>query len=157
MTSCFHHRPVVNILRLIWVLAILFYEYGLFIESVRNCSWPDTDLLPSLPTRETHSRPHHVLLVADPQIVDRHSYPNRFAPISYLTRLVVDYNMRKNWQVALRKQPDTIIFLGDVMDNGRLDISDDEYVHLFVSFSLAYWAQCVDMNCCMRDSQASSD
>lgn len=130
MTTFFHHRPVVNILRLIWVFAILFYEYGVFIESVRRCSWPDSRLLPEKgnTTPESNSRPHHVLLVADPQIVDRRSYPHRFAPIAYLTRLLVDLNMRKNWQVALRKQPDTIVFLGDVMDNGRLDMFDDEYV-----------------------------
>jgi len=132
MTSFFHHRPVVNVLRLIWVFTILFYEYGVFIESVRRCTWPDSPLLPPPPESaaipETHPRPHHVLLVADPQLVDRHSYPDRFTPISYLTRLIVDLNMRKNWLVALCKRPDTIIFLGDTMDNGRLNISDDEYV-----------------------------
>ena len=141
MSSFFHQRPVVNILRLIWVLTILFYEYGVFIESVRDCTWPDS-LLPSFPESTNHdnstnSTPHHVLLIADPQIVDRHSYPHRFSPISYLTRLIVDLNMRKNWQVALRKEPDTIVFLGDVMDNGRLDIPNDEYVHFLVHF-LAY-------------------
>lgn len=137
MTSFLHQRPVVNILRLVWVFTILFYEYGVFIESVRDCTWPDSPLLPSLPesnSGNSTSTPHHVLLIADPQIVDRHSYPYRFSPISYLTRLIVDLNMRKNWQVALRKEPDTIVFLGDVMDNGRLDIPDDEYVYILVHF-----------------------
>lgn len=131
MSTFFYHRPVVNVLRLIWVVAIIFYEYGIFIESVRNCTWPDDRLLSSFlefNQADTNSRPHHVLLVADPQIVDRHSYPNRFAPIYYLTKFIVDLNMRKNWQVALRKQPDTIVFLGDVMDSGRLDVSDEECV-----------------------------
>lgn len=139
MTSFFHHRPVVNVLRLIWVFTILFYEYVVFIESVRRCTWPDNPLFPSLPESagipETRSSsPHHVLLVADPQLVDRSTYPGRFALASYLTKLVTDLNIRKNWLVAIRKQPDTIVFLGDVMDGGRLDTPDDEYV-LSIPFS----------------------
>ncbi|CAA7259054.1 unnamed protein product [Cyclocybe aegerita] len=50
---------------------------------------------------------------------------------SYLTRLVVDLNLRKNWQAALHKRPDVVVFLGDMMDNGRLDV----YEQLFTRFS----------------------
>jgi len=139
MTLVFHHRPVVNVLRLIWALIVIFYEYGIFLASVRSCNWPDVRLLHSHHSHQRKdtslagdSRPYHVLLVADPQIVDRYSYPNRLSSVSYLTRVMVDLNMRKSWQVALRKRPDAVVFLGDVMDNGRLDISDEEWATLSV-------------------------
>jgi hypothetical protein len=40
----------------------------------------------------------------------------------------VDLNLRKNWQAAVSKKPDVVIFLGDMMDGGRMDMSNDEYV-----------------------------
>jgi len=73
------------------------------------------------------SRPAHVLLVADPQIVDLHSYPSRGPVLSYMTRVLVDLNLRKSWRVALQKRPDAIVFLGDMMDNGRYDMPDPEW------------------------------
>jgi len=39
---------------------------------------------------------------------------------------VVDLNLRKNWQAALRKEPDAVVFLGDMMDGGRSVMSDEE-------------------------------
>jgi 3',5'-cyclic AMP phosphodiesterase CpdA len=74
----------------------------------------------------------HVLLVADPQIVDRYSYPNRNFLFAYLTRLIVDLNLRKNWKVAIEKKPDVVVFLGDMMDNGRDSMSDAEWVKTVV-------------------------
>jgi hypothetical protein len=41
---------------------------------------------------------------------------------------VVDLNLRKNWRAALRKKPDAVVFLGDMMDGGRFVMSEDEYV-----------------------------
>jgi hypothetical protein len=72
--------------------------------------------------------PAHILVVADPQILDHRSYPSRPAFLSFLTRLVVDLNLRKNWNVAIAKNPDSVVFLGDMMDGGRMDMSDSEYV-----------------------------
>jgi predicted phosphodiesterase len=41
---------------------------------------------------------------------------------------VVDLNLRKNWHAALQHNPDAIVFLGDMMDNGRYAMSDEELV-----------------------------
>ena len=84
-----------------------------------------------------HPKPTHVLLVADPQIVDRHSYPSRGLLLSHLSRLIIDLNLRKNWKVAINKQPDAVIFLGDMMDNGRDAMSDQECVLSPISFNNA--------------------
>ncbi|KAF8967901.1 hypothetical protein BDZ97DRAFT_1801908 [Flammula alnicola] len=113
MAPLARRRVVVNGLRIFWVLIILWYEYATFAWSVHACNWPDSTFKTS-----------HVLLVADPQIIDRHSYPSRGRLASYLTRLIVDLNLRKNWRVALNKKPDIVVFLGDMMDNGRYDMSD---------------------------------
>ena len=38
--------------------------------------------------------------------------------------------MRKSWRAVYRGlRPDYVVFLGDMMDNGRLDMSHEEYVN----------------------------
>jgi hypothetical protein len=142
----FRRHSVINVLRVLWLFVIVFYEYGIFLTSAIKCDWPDDNIL-SLHHLDDQlglshhngegdaiSRPYHVLLVADPQVVDRHSYPSRSTWLSYLTRTVVDLNLRKNWQAALHKKPDLVVFLGDAMDNGRLDMSDEEWVIVVLVF-----------------------
>lgn len=64
--------------------------------------------------------PHHLVLLADPQIIDPHSYPSRPWPLSALTVLITDNYLRRGYmamQSGLR--PDTLFFLGDLFDGGR--------------------------------------
>jgi ethanolamine phosphate phosphodiesterase len=68
------------------------------------------------------------MLVADPQLLNLQSYPDRPLWVNALTRFIVDYNMKKSWRVARKLKPSTIIFLGDLMDNGRLEMTDAQYV-----------------------------
>lgn len=70
--------------------------------------------------------PTHVLLVADPQILDRRSYPDRPPWLVRLSQFIVDLNIRKSWRAARRRRPDSVVFIGDMMDNGRVDMSDEE-------------------------------
>ncbi|GLB37552.1 putative calcineurin-like phosphoesterase [Lyophyllum shimeji] len=119
-----HHRVVVNGLRVSWILITIWYELVIFLSSVRHCHWPD--LARSSLAAVGHSSTQ-VLLVADPQILDHRSYPERGPYLTYVTRLVVDLNLRKNWWAALQKRPDAIVFLGDMMDGGRFNMSDEEY------------------------------
>ena len=45
---------------------------------------------------------------------------------------MTDLNMRKSWRAVYhRLRPDYVVFLGDMMDNGRLDMSHEEYVDPF--------------------------
>ena len=46
----------------------------------------------------------------------------------------MDLNLRKNWWVATSKKPDAVVFLGDMMDGGRFDMSEEEYVPEYCSF-----------------------
>jgi len=127
-----NHRVAVNGLRVSWILATIWYELGIFFSSVRHCNWPDSALSTSL--AQGDSPPSHVLLIADPQILDHRSYPERGPYLTYLTRVVVDLNLRKNWWAALLKRPDAIVFLGDMMDGGRFNMSDDEYEQYYRRF-----------------------
>ncbi|KAG5648554.1 hypothetical protein DXG03_003165 [Asterophora parasitica] len=130
-----NHRIVVNGLRVFWIVITVWYELGVFFSSVRRCTWPDTAFSEvSDSPFQRDDAPFHVLLIADPQILDHRSYPERGPYLTYLTRLVVDLNLRKNWRAALRKKPDAVIFLGDMMDGGRFDMSEDEYERYYSRF-----------------------
>lgn len=78
-------------------------------------------------SQDSPPRTARILLIADPQIVDSHSYAGRGWILSTLTRIIVDLNLRKSWRlVAIKMRPHAVIFLGDMMDGGRGDLGDDE-------------------------------
>jgi hypothetical protein len=61
-----------------------------------------------------------VVLVADPQLIDPHSYPGRPWPLNPLTYLVTDNYLRRSYtQLQEQLLPDTVFFLGDLFDGGR--------------------------------------
>ena len=66
-------------------------------------------------------------MIADPQVLDHRSYAERGWFLSWLSQVIVKINMRKNWMAARSKKPDSVIFLGDMLDGGRHDMSSDEY------------------------------
>ncbi|KAK7005635.1 Metallo-dependent phosphatase [Favolaschia claudopus] len=122
-------RPVLDALKLLWTVLAVWYEHYVFISSVRRCIWPDSAIPDSKDAKKTH-----VLLVADPQILDHRSYPERGPLLTYISQLLVDLNLRKSWRAALRLQPDVVVFLGDMMDGGRFAMSDAEYEKYFRRF-----------------------
>ena len=70
--------------------------------------------------KSPEANPHHVILIADPQIVDPHTYPGRPWPLSALTILHADAYLRKAFASMQRQlMPDTVLFLGDLFDGGR--------------------------------------
>jgi hypothetical protein len=68
----------------------------------------------------TGAEPHHVVLVADPQLVDPHTYPDRPWPLSTLTVRYTDLYLARSYGLLQKKlYPDTTLFLGDLFDGGR--------------------------------------
>jgi len=58
--------------------------------------------------------------VADPQLVDPHTYPGRPWPLSTLTVRFTDLYLSRSFQrIQQDLYPDTIFFLGDLFDGGR--------------------------------------
>lgn len=67
-----------------------------------------------------NTTPHHLIFLADPQITDPHSYPDRPWPLSTLTVWHTDnYMLRSYIQLSKQLHPDTVFFLGDLFDGGR--------------------------------------
>ena len=67
-----------------------------------------------------------VLVIADPQLIDNHTYPGRLSPLLSLSKFTVDNYIYKNYVALMNElKPQTILFLGDLLDNGRE--STDEY------------------------------
>ena len=66
------------------------------------------------------AHPHRLIFVADPQIIDPHSYPGRPWPLSTLTTVITDnYLLRSYRALQSRLSPDSVFFLGDLFDGGR--------------------------------------
>jgi hypothetical protein len=66
------------------------------------------------------ANPHHVAFVADPQLVDPHTYPGRPWPLSTLTVKYTDLYLKRVYRLMQQRlYPDSTIFLGDLFDGGR--------------------------------------
>ena len=64
--------------------------------------------------------PHHLILLADPQLIDPHTYPGRPWPLSTLTIKHTDQYLRRSFHALdTILDPETIFFLGDLFDGGR--------------------------------------
>ncbi|EYE90688.1 putative manganese ion homeostasis (Fr) [Aspergillus ruber CBS 135680] len=105
---------IANALILFWVWTLWWGERTVFQESLEGCGWGEWEKWPS------HATPHHVAFVADPQLVDPHTYPGRPWPLSTLTVKFTDQYLRRSFSLIQRNfGPDSVLFLGDLFDGGR--------------------------------------
>lgn len=105
-------------LRLLWLLVVSYGELGVFTHTLSSCVWPHVD----------GTLVKHMLVVADPQILDLQSYPDRSAWLQWVSQAMTDLNMRKSgWAVWRKLRPDVVVFLGDMMDRGRIGMPQPEY------------------------------
>ncbi|KAK4217048.1 calcineurin-like phosphoesterase-domain-containing protein [Rhypophila decipiens] len=103
-----------HLLVAIWVLVLLWGERWTFHTKVESCRWDKWENWPA------GADPHHLVLVADPQLIDHHSYPGRPWFVNDLTFLITDNYLRRSYnQLISQLDPDTIFFLGDLFDGGR--------------------------------------
>ncbi|KAG5980634.1 hypothetical protein E4U55_003817 [Claviceps digitariae] len=106
---CFPH-----FLFLFWMVILLWGERWVFDSKVEKCDWGTWEKWPK------QANPHRLVFVADPQIIDPHSYPGRPWPLSSLTVLVTDNYMRRGYRAVQHQlHPDSVFFLGDLFDGGR--------------------------------------
>ncbi|KAJ9633292.1 hypothetical protein H2204_007188 [Knufia peltigerae] len=121
---------------LLWVVVLLWGERFTYENSVKRCLWQQWESWP------THAQPHHVLLVADPQLVDPHTYPDRPWPLSDLTVAYTDRYLRRSYRHLQDKlRPDATLFLGDLFDGGRewgtVDSSSPE--ERYKKYGTSFW------------------
>lgn len=111
-----HHVGVVLIL--VWVCTFYFQERLVPYFTSRRCGWPVV--------QNEQPQTTNVLLVADPQLIDNHTYTGRNSMLLGLSKHTVDVYLKKNYQAIIRQlEPDYVVFLGDYLDNGRS--SSDKY------------------------------
>ena len=93
-----------------------------------------------------------MVLIADPQLVDPHTYPGRPWPLSSLTIWSTDLYLRRSYRLLQnRLEPDTVFFLGDLFDGGRewatetSTSSEKQYKRYGDKFWLAEYRRFVDL------------
>ncbi|KAL4928995.1 putative manganese ion homeostasis (Fr) [Aspergillus undulatus] len=105
---------ITNGLIVLWICTLWWGERSVFRDSIESCTWGAWEQWP------TDARPHHVAFIADPQLVDPHTYPDRPWLLSTLTIKFTDQYMRRSFSsIQHSLDPDSVIFLGDLFDGGR--------------------------------------
>lgn len=102
-----HDLSLLSHLRLLWLVSFVLLEHGVFLLATNACSWP-------LNVR----RECQIALIADPQLVDENTYARRGVGM-WLTKVMTDRYMRRNYRYLRGHGPGMVIFLGDLMDGGR--------------------------------------
>ncbi|SCU81817.1 LADA_0C01244g1_1 [Lachancea dasiensis] len=98
----------------LWVCLIQYYEVSVVKRAMKRCQWSNWEEWPETAT------PHHMAVLADPQIMDAHSYPGRPWIANYFTQQVVDNYHARNWKYMHHiLDPHSTFFLGDLFDGGR--------------------------------------
>lgn len=118
-----------------WVVLVIWYEVGEFFHSLSTCRFPDNALLPpggrkgKGKSRESLVQPSHLVLLADPHVPHpRLSYAADSRPwVNALRQGMDELFMRKSWNVVMRLgRVDGVVVVGDMLDWGRGDMSDQE-------------------------------
>lgn len=117
---------------LLWIFLLHWGERSLFSNDVNSCNWESWEQWVGLGTfyldsveadlnlQPSKAQPHRVVFIADPQLVDPHTYPGRPWPLSSLTIAFTDKYLKRSYRLIQNVlDPDTIFFLGDLFDGGR--------------------------------------
>ncbi|KAF9439023.1 hypothetical protein BGZ76_001475 [Entomortierella beljakovae] len=107
----------IKLLRLIWLVVLLFGEHGVYWAMINQCTWPENSAW------KKHSSSlgnrYRIAVIADPQLTDWYSYKQSGLALK-LTEFYTDIFMRRSFSRLHRKlQPDAVVFLGDLLDGGR--------------------------------------
>ncbi|KAK9462464.1 Metallo-dependent phosphatase-like protein [Lipomyces oligophaga] len=103
-----------NVLCVIWGYTLHWGERRVIRNAIRSCDWERWERWPEGAT------PERVVLVADPQLVDGHTYPGRNSLLLSLTEFYVDMYMHRAWEATEDiLASEATIFLGDLFDGGR--------------------------------------
>lgn len=121
-----------------WAALFAYHERIVPYRTAERCHWPQIPDFepPNLqqemvvddqnPDSVASNEITNVLLVADPQLIDNHTYPGRNEALLLLSKHTVDVYLKKNYKAMMKHlDPKYVFFLGDYLDNGRL--SSDQY------------------------------
>lgn len=130
----------------LWVVLFIYHEHIVPRMTAARCRWTDIHVGQAKTTRSGLDEPlrqTNVLLVADPQLIDNHTYVGRNELLLQLLKHTVDVYLKQNYRALVNQlRPDYIFFLGDYLDNGRL-LLDEYYDHEYARFEAIFnrWPQ----------------
>ncbi|KAK9468179.1 Metallo-dependent phosphatase-like protein [Lipomyces arxii] len=112
----------------VWLHVLYWGERTVYSSAIDACDWSRWENWPE------GASPERVVLVADPQLVDPHTYPGRNFVFLGLTEYYVDKYMHRTWgYLESMLDSDATIFLGDLFDGGR-EWDHDVWVDEFKRF-----------------------
>ncbi|CAI6331531.1 unnamed protein product [Periconia digitata] len=98
----------------VWWVVVYWGERSAIPSSIEACRWDSWEKW------DAGANPHRLVFVADPQLIDPHTYPERPWPFDSLTMIYVDVYLRRAFsQIQHVLYPDSVVFLGDLFDGGR--------------------------------------
>lgn len=123
MMPRFHgSSAMIMLLSVLWVALFVYNKHIVPARVASRCKWG------------TIKGQKNVMFVADPQLIDSHTYPGRNSLLKWLSQHTVDVNLKQNYKALIRHlQPDYVMFLGDYLENGRLS-SEQYYEDQFSRF-----------------------
>ncbi|KAM0262933.1 hypothetical protein ACHAQJ_001528 [Trichoderma viride] len=103
-----------HVLVVLWMLLLFWGERWIYTNHVNVCDWKSWERWPKDAT------PHHLVLIADPQILDPHTNPD-WPWLELATVVAVtDRYLKQSYNALLHKlHPDSLFFLGDMLEGGR--------------------------------------
>ncbi|KAF2270697.1 hypothetical protein CC78DRAFT_485617 [Lojkania enalia] len=98
----------------VWFITLYWGERKVFNSSIDSCRWEAWEKW------DSNANPHRLVFIADPQLVDPHTYPGRPWPLNTLTVKHTDLYLRRTYsRIQKVLYPDSVILLGDLFDGGR--------------------------------------
>ncbi|CAZ84803.1 unnamed protein product [Tuber melanosporum] len=132
-TLIWPHLTMVNLLRLVWLSTVYYDERQVYKSAMAACYWNNWE------NWGPETVPHRIVLVADPQIVDRHTYAHRGIALSAAIFYTDLYMSRSYDSIIDHLNPSTVIFLGDLFDGGReWELTDDYWLSEYARFSKVF-------------------
>ncbi|KAF9222701.1 hypothetical protein BS17DRAFT_177773 [Gyrodon lividus] len=104
-------KTITTGLRFLWVIVVIWCEFGVFFYSLSDCRWPEKALKH---TGRSEAKPTRVLLITDAQL--RNPAASARSWLGYDSNTVY---LRRSWSAASRLHPNVVIFLGDTLASGR--------------------------------------
>lgn len=115
---------------LLWVCVYYYHEKYLpdiYAKRCLNKTW-NKGLDPTQ-KHGNEGRFHNIMFIGDPQLIDNHTYPSYNKIFLKIAKHTSDKHLKRNFKsLSKNLKPDSIIFLGDLLDNGRSS-SDDYYAN----------------------------
>ncbi|UKZ75355.1 hypothetical protein TrVFT333_003036 [Trichoderma virens FT-333] len=103
-----------HLLAFFWMLLLLWGERWIYTNHVSVCDWKSWEDWPKDAT------PHHLVLIADPQILDPHTNPDWPSFVLATVVAVTDRYLKQGYNALLHQlHPDSLFFLGDMLEGGR--------------------------------------